>query len=481
MTFGLNSNNGFSDMENFVNSLNEGVDTLGNPFSIATDRLTNNNSSNNRVNLTFSYTEPIFKSNLIEFTYGYNWSINKSDRTTFDGDNGKYEEINDSLSNRFRNSSNFQRAGLKFVGIGNFYNYNIGVDMQDMDQRNNNISKDSLVTQRFTNFLPSAGITFFNKKGRNINIFYNGQIQQPTIQQLQPIPDPSDPLYRFIGNPDLQNEFTHNINYKYNEVLRNSEININFSGNYSKTQDKIINNTRFNRVTGERTVMPVNVDGVWTTGSRLGFGMPIIKKILRYSLDAGINYGNGVSFFDDAENKSTNFNYNVGGRINADVGEWLEFSYSTRFNRNSVKYSLDQTRNNVFYTNNHSFDISVEAPGGIELKSGFDIRENRGNTAQFNQTVSLLNAELVKHLMKRKMQISIQGFDLLNQNQNINRTVTPEFILDEVRNTLTRYFMLNISYRFGKFGGGGGRGPGGPGGGQRGGGGGFGGGRGMRM
>ncbi|MCM5528503.1 TonB-dependent receptor [Parasegetibacter sp. NRK P23] len=482
MTFGLTSNNGFSNNESIVNYFNEGTDVNGNPFTERRDQLTNNDSRNNRINLSFSYTEPIFKSNLIEFTYGYNWSVNNSDRETFDADNGKYDQLNDSLTNRFVNRSNNQRAGLKFVGIGKFYNYNFGVDMQDILQRNNNITKDSLVKQDFTNFLPSAGITFFNKKGRNINLFYNGEVRQPTLQQLQPVPDASDPLYQFSGNPDLKNEFTNNFNYKYDEVIRNSEININFAGSYSTTRDKIINNTVVDRSTGKRFVTPVNVNGVWQTGANLGYGMPIVKKVLRYSLSFGTNYNNGVSFVENKQNKLTNFNYNIGGRLNADVGEWLEFSYSTRFNRNSVKYSLQSNLNTVFYTNTHSFDISVEAPGGIELKSGFDIRENRGNTAQFNQTVSLLNAELVKHLMKRRMQISIQGFDLLNQNQNINRTVTPEFILDEVRNTLTRYFMLNIAYRFGKFGGGGGgRGPGGPGGGPRGGGGGFGGGRGMRM
>ena len=43
-------------------------------------------------------------------------------------------------------------------------------------------------------------------------------------------------------------------------------------------------------------------------------------------------------------------------------------------------------------------------------------------------------------------------YDLLNQRNNIRRNVTANYIDDTRYNSLTRYFMVTLSYRFNTFG-----------------------------
>lgn len=492
-TLGLNANNGFNNSESILDYSNVGVTDFNVPFSDVRKQLTNNDSRNNRATLRMSYTEPITKSYMLDFSYDYTLNRDNNNTETFDWDGAHYEEVNDSLTNNFRNRSNTQNASMKFVGIGTFYNYNIGVTMQDIDRENFNMSKETVAQQNFTNFVPSAGITFFNKKGRTANLFYNGTINQPSLQQLQPVPEASNPMYQFLGNPDLINEYTHNLTYKYDEFFRASEISASVNGNFSTVNNKIINYSEWDE-TGKQFAKPINIDGTWSTGLWANTSIPIIKKVLGVSFNTGMNYNKGKAFIRETVykdnggrkdtamlNTSSSMNFNVSGGLTFEIDELLSFSYRGRMAKNTVKYSDAENMNTVFYNYTHSFDFDVDVPGGIEMKTGIDLRTNKGGTQTFNQSVGLWNAQVSKHFLKRRLFVTLQGYDLLNQNQNVKRTVSANAIVDELTNTLNRYFMATVSYRLNKFGPGGGkkgnRGPGG-GGGNRGpghGGGGFGG------
>lgn len=447
--FGNSINRNFN--ESILQFRNEGVDRFGNTFLTENDQMTIQKSNATSYNLGLFYAEPIFKNHLIEVNYGLSGRRNTSDRETYDWANGKYEDLNDSLSNRFLNTSISHRAGLKWVGYGKNFNYNAGARLESLNQVNNNISKNNIVNRDFTNITPEAALTFFNKNGRNIQLFYEGRVNQPSLQQLQPVPNNFDPLFQYSGNPDLKNEFVHSVRYRYQDFFKNKTIGFNINGNYTRTNNRIINNTYIDDA-GVRYTRPENVNGVWQLNGNTGFNLPIIEKTLRFNMDVGTRYGNGKSFIRNQENTTKQFNLNVGGKIIFDVAEVLNLSYQVRWARNDVKYSLQPSLNNVFYSANQQFDLQVEIPGGFQLKSSYDLQTYRGNTNSFNQQISLWNASLSKTFLKRRLFLTASSFDLLRQNRSIFRRVTDEAIIDEVRNTPTQYFMLSITYRLNKFG-----------------------------
>ena len=81
----------------------------------------------------------------------------------------------------------------------------------------------------------------------------------------------------------------------------------------------------------------------------------------------------------------------------------------------------------------------------------------------------ILNADITKLLFKDKCTLALKAYDILGQSKNLSVSDSANYHIETRNNTLGRYIILSLTYRFGNFGGaGGGRGPGGHGGPMRG-------------
>ena len=78
----------------------------------------------------------------------------------------------------------------------------------------------------------------------------------------------------------------------------------------------------------------------------------------------------------------------------------------------------------------------------------------------------MLNAEINKLLFKDKFTLALKAYDIFNQSKNLSVTDESNYHLETRNNTLGRYVILSLTYRFGNFngpqGGGRGHGPMGP-------------------
>ena len=54
--------------------------------------------------------------------------------------------------------------------------------------------------------------------------------------------------------------------------------------------------------------------------------------------------------------------------------------------------------------------------------------------------------------MERRITLALKGFDILNQNTNIDRTINGSRIEDIRFNTITRYFYVSLNYKISKVG-----------------------------
>ena len=147
----------------------------------------------------------------------------------------------------------------------------------------------------------------------------------------------------------------------------------------------------------------------------------------------------------------------------------LELSASARTRVNKSWYTISQTADNTLTFNNQiraSVNWTWEGPG-LTLKSDFSYNWYNGYASNLNYKPEyILNAEIQKLLFKKKATLALKSYDILGQAKNLSVSDNSNYHSEVYNNTLGRYIILSLTWRFGTFDrdkmrGPGGRGPGG--------------------
>jgi hypothetical protein len=407
-------------------------------------------------NLRAVYTEPLFKRSLMEFSAAKSNSKNISDKTTWDynKNSGKFDKMNPQQTNNFENTYGYTNAGFRIRKQGRKYNYAVGINWQQADLEGNITSgvKDSLITKSFHNWLPNARFQYNFTRFKNFSFNYNATTNQPSVSQLQPIPDISNQLYIREGNPDLKQELTHTV--QGNLFLMSPYKNKNFMMffNYRRTQNKIVNYDIVDNV-GIRTTKPVNVDGIYSMTGDMNFSMPV--RFLKGMFEIGnrVSFSNDKQFINTQENTIKTLTFGPEVSLSASVKEKLDLSFEASFNINNSKYSLKAANNVNYLQQRYGVDADWQLPKRFFFSTDFGYTINSQRADGFNGKIPIWNASISKQFMKySRGEIKLSAFDLLNENTGINRNSNQNYIEDSRVNTLQRFFMLTFTYSLTKSG-----------------------------
>lgn len=405
------------------------------------------------------YTEPLFRRSLLEFSVGNSYSRSNSEKITYDHNKqtGKFDLINEKLTNDFENNYGYTNAGLRLRTKRKKYNYSVGATWQrsDLEGKITTGSKDSVMNKRFYNILPNAGFQYSFTQFRNLNLQYRTNTTQPSLSQLQPVPDISDPLNIKDGNPNLKQEFTHAVQLMFMSVNPYKAKNLFAFITLQQTQNKIVNSDTINELGIKRT-MPVNVNGVYNMMGNINLGLPL--NFWRGSFNAGVsvNYNKGKQFINRAANDIRTLTVGPDIRFTFNPSEKLDLTLNAGYNYNNTRYSIRRDMNTNYFNHQYGVDVNWELPKKFYFNTEFNYSINNQLADGFNARVPLWNASLSKQfLANNRGELKLTAFDLLNQNVGISRNTNQNYIEDTRTTTLQRFFLLSFTYSLQKNGGGG--------------------------
>lgn len=454
-SFTLNMNYNYNNRDAFETNKAENIyySPNGSSTSDSLDQRSTSTGNNDALNLAASWTEPLTEKLNTVFRYNYSSTNGTSDKLTnrYNPVTGEYDIRDTIYSNAFRNNSIAHSPNLAISYNDARLNMSVGAGVQWLKQENISADeKDPQLAQHYTNLFPSANIGYRYSKTGNININYNGRSQQPSIQQLQPVPDNTNTLYIRLGNPDLKPSFFHNINLNLQQY--DSKTYWNAGLGFGVVSNQIMYETWFDSV---QISKPINTNGNYNMSYNINYsrGWKQPSWSLRVTLGTNGFYNRSVSFTSKLENITNS--YNIAQRIGLTytLKELLTVMPTFIFRYNNTHYSIDKTQNAAYTTKGLTLNVFVNWPKRLILENNLQHNYNSRTAPGFPNGVTIWNLAANYQLFKnRQSTIRLAIYDLLKENTSVYRSITPTYIEDTQVQVLKQYVLLSFIYNLKQFG-----------------------------
>lgn len=306
-----------------------------------------------------------------------------------------------------------------------------------------------------------GGINFnrFNSRKNNYNVSlnYNKNFDYPSIDALYTIVDDINAYNITVGNPNLKNTITHNLNLNGNFNTQNQQspygINAFFGANYNLSKNPV-SDSIINAISGKRITYYINADQ--GKNLNLNYNVNISKRMKKNTLQlmyhGSYNLGNQPNYIDGIYNISKSARLSNQITLQFSLATMLVASIAERLEFNQVSQTVSKLNNFTNSSNTTNISINLNYPKDFSIGTTLDYINN----SSLAQPTILWNAFTTYRFMKQQGELKLAAMDILKQYQNITNSVNAYGTSTSITNGLQQYFMLTFSYyprKFGKKGG----------------------------
>lgn len=464
-------------------------DAFGNDSTYQTNRFNTTPTKTLNYSVQFTYSEPVFKAMFLQLSYKFNYKYNKSDRSTFDfsnvdgnmfaGVDNVYRGwdnylsrldhpldnyLDESLSRYSEYKNYIHEIQLMLRVIREKYRLNVGVMVHPQKtrfiQRYQGINTDTV--RNVVNVTPTLDFRYRFSKLSNLRINYRGTTSQPSMTDLLDIRDDSDPLNITMGNPGLKPSFTNTLRLFFNNYTQEHQRATMVHLNYSNTRNSISNMVTYDEETGGRTTRPENINGNWNISGALMFNTALDSVgYWTVSTFTNVRYNNYVGYLAldqySGSRKNTTKTTTIGEQLTASFrNSWLEVSLDGSVDYTHTRNLLQSQNNLDTWQFAYGGYFSLYLPWGMSLSTDLHQNSRRGyNDSSMNTNELIWNMQLSQSFLKgNAITVSLQLYDILNEQSNFSRTINAMQRSDTRYNSINSYAMLHAVYRVNIFGGG---------------------------
>ena len=512
---------GDNDNDQYTQSLTryyQLVSVLGGDSTLIRNQFITTPAKNTTYSAQVTYSEPIAKNTFLQFSYEFQYGLNKNDRKTYNLNDFPWALGNslpvgyqtaevDSLSKyaEYRTYSHEGSVTLRFNREK--YQLSAGINLEPQHTVLSYKRADYMIdtTCNVFNFAPNIDFRYRFSKVSQLRFQYRGRSSQPSMENLLPITDYSNPLNVRVGNPGLKPSFTHTVTLFYNTYDAERQRGISANAFFNASQNSVSNSRIYYEKTGGWTTMPKNINGNWNINGMFNYNTALKNQKYTINTFTQVGYTNNVGYWTDnnthIEQKNTTTNLTLGERMNgAYRNDWFEFGINGAINYSIERNKLNTQNNQEPYTYSYGANTQIMLPWNMTISTNITNQARRGySDKSMNRDELIWNAQISQTLFKGAASLSVEAYDILKKQSTIMRSLSANGRSVNRYNAINSYVMVHFIYRLNIFGGknarnqrrgpdgpdgfqgpppgGGGFGGGRPGGGRPGGGGGFGGGR----
>lgn len=421
-----------------------------------------------------SWVEPIGRNNFIQLSYSYGENRRKALKNAFAQDEqGVYNVLDSAYSQSSRNESTEQRASIAFKSQRQTYNYTIGFNVDPSYSKTETFVGDETIyslSRNVVNFSPTVQFIYRPTRERNLRIDYDGRTSQPTMMQLQPVEDISNPQNITKGNPELNPIYTNNLRIRFQNFDREKQAAFMIFANAGYVINDVVEDVTNDPTTEKRYTTYKNTNGNYNANMRAIFNTPLPNKKFSINNMFFTSYANTNSFTNGEKNTNKNFTLQDNFTVNY-RSDYADFGLSGNINHGRSTNSLNGQADLRTYKYGGGANTTLYLPYNFKIESDVAYSTNSGYSEGFELNEWLWNASLAKSFLKgNAATLRLKVYDILQQRSNISYSASSGKTSYSEYNTLNSYFIIHFIYKFSIFKGGAsmsdmrgpGRGDGGP-------------------
>ena len=467
----------------------------------------------NRYNLTptknydysarLTYSEPIALQTYLQFSYNFQYRHTKSDRSTYDFSmptpypTGTFSFRDLDLGNHYRDwdsyltrletvqplADYYDQSLSRYSEYNNYihtaeimlrivrkaYNFNVGIQVmpQTSEFTYRYLKTDTVTNRSVVNWSPTANFRWKKSDRSQLRFTYRGNTSQPSMSDLLPITDDSDPLNISVGNSGLKPSFTQDLNLRYNDFWERHQQFLFANVSFSTTSNAVTSKVYYDPTTGGRISTRDNINGNWNTRAEFMFNTALdTLGTFNVNTRTSASYAHSVSYLDaysisrdvaDQGNilknsmKETNISERLGASYRTDNFELeLNGAISYRFGRNKLQSQGNQDT----WAFNYGFNTTYNTDWGMQLTTNLNMSSRRGySDASMNTNELIWNAQISQSFLRgRPLSVRLEFYDLLHQQSSFSRMLSAMQRSDTEYNSINSYVMLRVNYRLNLFG-----------------------------
>ena len=308
------------------------------------------------------------------------------------------------------------------------FSYLLGMRYEISSIESKLLLTDFYKNKKYSNFFPSAFLTYQITEQSTVSINYSKRIERPRNRYIIPFPNNyASNINLFIGNPDLNPSFTDALDFGYMNKFK--KVTVTTSVYYNKTK----NPYQFvKRPTGDIVSAIIN-------------GVPVDTPVY---VSTSINLDNDTRY---------GFEFNM----NYTPFKWWKLNGNFNFFRSTVVGNFQYTPNGTSDVISQDVNITssswfTRVSSKVTLPYKIDWQTNATYNAPQNtfqgKSLGVLAANLAlsKDVMKDKATISLNVNDVFNSRKRISQTNLPTLSSYSEMQYRQRQINLSFTYRFNK-------------------------------
>lgn len=437
------------------------------------DQYTSSHNNAFSYSLRTSYVEPIYgKNHFLEMVLSLSGNNRNSvkDQYSMDSVSGDYQYDYD-FSNSLINNMYTEQLELNYRWVSEKIDLTAGARVLATQTHSKTfyggvLARDTLYN-RF-NWSPNVRFRYKFGKKEFARIIYRGNVNQPSIQQMEPVRNNSDAMNETVGNLGLNPAFRHNIFAMYSKFNQEKFSSIMVGMNANLTQDALTNNTIYDQ-TGKRYNQTVNAEMIpWYLGAHFMSNTPFCNKMFQFHSRTAVSYNQRVAYVlreQDAsqiaqliaadqlplgdESKTGNF------RMSSDLTLRFTHKIVDIGVKNTNIYSLtlnSLNKKNVSHIGDWiiSGDVTFHLPKSWNIATDISYTSRHGYQGLSDINELIWNASIDKTWNNSTLTLKV--YDILQDKKNIVQTVSDNSVSYQKFNTLPTYFMLTFTYKLNRMG-----------------------------